>query len=315
MDEMKVTDETIKLYNEHEDIEHNFSEFNETMYWNGVTGIDILPRIHESRDIFYHLNRFSAGEDDIFLKEVGGLELTDIEELKNAYRKLKIIDPNVELPLGSLLSAWTSRKKVIAAFPPYKKFNILEIGPGAGLTSLLFSNINLLYNYTQIEATQSLYLSQMAINAVAFADVYEAAIDYHDPFTDAGLWHIPWWRIEWIKEAQIKYDIVVANACLCELKPKALEIYSKLITNKASDDCTIVIQGPGLEHPNSRQQMVDTFLNLGWFLVATENDKDRGGKGDEIVNWWFNKTKRQITKPVKIPMNYSFDKLAKAING
>jgi hypothetical protein len=305
----------IKLYdNAEEKAIKEFPYLHKSMVWDGENQPKIKIRINDMKDVFYHLNRFNVDAHKL-VNEIGGFTENDISELITAYETLKLTDPNIPLPIDSLLNAMALRQKILAAKPEVK--NILELGPGSGLSSFLFIEINGLHNYTQIEATQSLYLSQYIINEDTFPIVYDLAIDKfsnNELALSYGLWHIPWWGLEWLREKPIKYDIITANACLNELTEAAFDIYCTLFTEKASKECVFIIQGMGAEFHSNPARTLTKLQNSGWHLIHLENDLERGGiESGTVVNCWLNRSGGVIKKPQKVGKIYAKEELIEAI--
>jgi hypothetical protein len=233
--------------------------------------LDFPLRIKDFSELGCLLNRFQRGRYEGYMAELDGLTDKEIDQFKNAIHKIEILGTqylkNYDIPLDQLMSALAIHRKIrIAKQGP---ISILEVGPGAGLTSLFFSQDPEIINYTQIETCQSLYLLQELVNEISGMKVN----------------HLTWWQ----EVPKIQYDVITANACLAEMTDRGLERYLDIFDQRSHDKTLLLVQCPGGEVSRTEQDVLKLIKHSGWFF------KRESVWGDPILKtWWFSRTDAEL---------------------
>jgi hypothetical protein len=273
-----------------------------------------LFKVSELSGLQILLNRFQCDRFRTYLYELGGFSRADVTFF--AYMRDKIVGmqqrfyPEIEpvVPVETMLSAMCINRKIRTARPAAE--TILEVGPGAGLNSLLFNDL-VVRNYTQVEATQATYLSQAMVNSVCFGgtkwDVWEAAYPTSVwPNDLTRLWHIPWWRLSDLYGNCPKYDVITANACLNEISDMMLVRYMELFRTAARDDTFLLLQDLGAWMYRNEEDLKRILRDSGWFLqdVQTNWDVEEAvgacGHGDAVTTWWLTRREGEyVPRPAR----------------
>lgn len=228
-------------------------------------------RVDSFLDLAQILDTMQEDRFDYYMKEIGGFTDEDLSFFIGAC--LDYVDfyhstfqrDRVLLPLSTLIAHFVLYKKLCGYSPQFSR--LLEIGPGCGYLSFFLRSHRSLFDYTQIELTESFYLLQSHINSHVFGThfdehalskyspddggAYHPKLKWHDQFhyeeqkiiklcRNTICNHYPWWRIGEV--ANRKYEIVSSNANLNEFSREALFQYLSLIHDVLADDGVIVAQ-------------------------------------------------------------------------
>lgn len=246
-----------------------------------------LDSIHELRaiygnnqDIFQPIELELRGlsDDDRARYEAGSLNFLRF------YRSL-FYDDKVPVPDALLLHVFSTYCRLEGL--PFRA-RILEIGPGIGALPLFFDDDFGVETYDQLEVTQSMYISQSLIGRFRFGHRFsELALDMptkvrvgelglasvpsskHRPAkkviidVKSAATHFPWWRTD--DAFGQRYNVVVSNHCLAELKPPILQYYATAMAQCLDDDGVLLIQGLGAQRGQLSAEHVLMILSGAGF--------------------------------------------------
>lgn len=272
-----------------------------------------IVTVQKLQDLQPLLNRFQCDRFRTYLYELGGLSALDLDQfLLGRYTMISMQRAHwpgvpIQVPVETMLSALSVYRKIKTARPMVA--TVLEIGPGAGLNSLFLAGDPAIRNYTQIEATQALYLLQAMVNDLCYEQkVWEAALPLQRVAPpDARVWHIPWWRLDDLYNTSIYYDVITANACLNEISDQMVWRYLRLFNAKSHNDTLLLVQDVGAWTYRDQDTIENMLRDAGWHIAARtegtdieaalreQNWKLHCGRGDAVSTWWL--TKRTL-KPV-----------------
>lgn len=252
---------------------------------------NIPTRVESIQDLRHMLDTMQEHRFDGYMQEIHGLSDDEHKSIRaqiDLLTEMQIIhfpDHTPIKPLDTIMSAWALWKKLTVARPNAK--TILEIGPGCGYLSCFLAANSNVTNYTQIESCESFYLLQSMVNAMSFgARIWEAALE--NKCGDQTVWHLPWWRVREILPA---YDVITANACLCEFTDRAFSDYVNLFDQCATPDTLLLVQCTGAHHFRGAEQLYETLQAHGWRKHTTSDSP--------VHTWWLTKGEHSIVKPSK----------------
>ena len=242
--------------------------------------------VESLQDLYPLLDCMQEGRFEAYQQELGGLTDGDIERIEGALidlvkmQRIHFPGRNPVKPIDALMSAFVAMQKVRAARPFVN--SILEIGPGCGYAALFSPVVQI---YTQIESCQSFYLLQAMVNARHGPFVWEAALSER-PKDDEATWHIPWWGIGYPENnGGLLYDVIMANACLCEMTDAAFNEYRKLFLSVSDDKTPLLIQCPGAPRFRDQHAMVKALTQDGWRGI---------GKSGAVNTFWLTRGNDEI---------------------
>lgn len=232
-------------------------------------------RVQSTDELVGLLDTMQEGLFDAFIRELGGLDETDLEAFVDAlteyclFFRINFPGRRVPLPLSTMIAHFTLARKLRGIGGPHR---ILEIGPGCGYLSFFLRHWTDLESYSQIETTESFYLLQNLVNkhvfrhrfqehaqaslegqAASFVTEAQAAGPHTEISPRLSLdlppvcRHYPWWRIGEVAEQ--RFSVVTTNATLNEFSEEALAQYVWLIDRCLMKDGCLLVQcyggGPG----------------------------------------------------------------------
>ena len=253
--------------------------------------------IHELRAIY-------ANNQDLFRpveKELRGLSPEDVEDYIAGMTRFLCFyrstfqESRVPLP-DALMMHGCSTYLRLKGIPNRAK--VLEIGPGMGSLPLFYCDQFGIECYDQLEVTQSMYIAQSLIGRYRFGHRFAqlamelpnitrvgshglatVSASKHRPApwieipTEVRSRHYPWWRVD--DAFENRYDVIIANHCLAEMKASVMMYYAKAMARCLSDDGVLLIQGLGSQRGEiSKVQVVKMLSSVGFrpliFAPATK---------------------------------------------
>lgn len=266
------------------------------------------------------VDTMQEGRFRAYIEELNGFSEFDVgllvEAIKRhfAFQRKYFPHEMMILPLDTMASGLLVSKKLFYFVGSAK--NILEIGPGVCSTAFFLQNyINKLESIAYIEACPSFYILQSILLEHLYGQNFqEHAHNKVDEMRDwanlginlpreslgtslnsqinssggvhgAKIEHYPWFRIPSLVEKPIKYDLVLANACLNEISLSALNIYLELITkNILKIGGYLFYQCPGLNHDG--RDIVQILGKFGFkLLFASGINSDFNLGNGEFLKW------------------------------
>jgi hypothetical protein len=229
------------------------------------------------------LDTMQEGRFRGYIEELGGFSEDDVKRLLAAIRSHLVFQqqyfPQVSkiLPLDTMASGLLVSKKL--SYFTGSIGSVLEIGPGVCSTAFFLNQyIKNLKSVAYIEACPSFYVLQSMLlehlygeNFKEYAhETYDEMKDWADlgislPHQALGtalnsrvinlkangiaVEHFPWFKIPLLVSSNVKYDLILANACLNEISLSALNVYLELITKSILKiGGYLFYQCPGLNH-------------------------------------------------------------------
>lgn len=232
-------------------------------------------QVESTADLLQLTDMFQEGRADAYQAECGGLRPADFDAVCAALAdwcrfaaQTWHLD-RVVLPLDTMLSSWALYGKLRKWKDDFH--SLLEIGPGCGYSSFFLENHQELDLYSQIEATESLYILQYLVNYWCFAaeandhaPIWRARQDgiLVDAMRQPRCMHAPWWA----NLKPVQCDLITSNANLREFSPAALQQYAKLIGDTLAPDGALIVQCLG-DGALTRGQVFDALERNGLALA------------------------------------------------
>ena len=236
-----------------------------------------------------------------FLAELGGLNDIDIKIIKECVKKFvafynsmftykKLVVPIEDIIQQYIVYNACSRILDVVSID---KPNVLEIGPGLGMQTLMLPIYNNQLTYSQLEVTPSLYIVQHWLSKLTHQNKFiEEANPTQNPTLasnsskhmgsivdnnfstnistgDYPVTHYPWWKVKQSFEANGKLDLVISNDNLFEMNPLAVNQYVKSAYESLSDDGFFFVNSFGSSktfHQN-HQSIKKIFLDAGFVTL------------------------------------------------
>uniref|UniRef100_UPI00138E1AC8 hypothetical protein n=1 Tax=Campylobacter fetus TaxID=196 RepID=UPI00138E1AC8 len=218
-------------------------------------------RINNFQQTYMMMDSMNDSLFDEYMQEFGGFNEDELNEFLHAlkshidYQRNAYPQKDHFLPLDTMISAFSIKKKLFNLDPNLK--SLLEIGSGAGAFSFFAHNLE---NYTQIEACESFYILQSAINFYLFKDKFKEEVfekqnnNYFSSLNETnkdyveikniggGVSHFPYWKLAKVYSKKEEFDMVMSNANLVEFSTRALNDYLSIINNILKNDGIFFVQ-------------------------------------------------------------------------
>ena len=163
-------------------------------------------------------------------------QVTEKAAIVTAAHTRKRIVPK-DAPLRALMSY-----RQIAAWKP--KASVFEIGPGSGYLGALLDADG--YGYRSTDITQAFHLWQSMLRG------------------GGNLIQMPWWNWIDLKRPDFPVDVIVANHCINEMQPRALQYLIVRAERMLGTSGVMLVEGWGAEFRRSTQHSVACFGGRGW---------------------------------------------------
>ncbi len=198
---------------------------------------------------------------EAFFHEFGGFSEIDLKnfqtfsnEIQETYLQYLFIVKNLKSVSSSLKIHQFQTLYNMLLFRQLQHFpdlnDVLEIGPGSGWQTILFSKIEKLRNYSQVEVFHPLYEQQNFINNKYYAENYVdyAQLKQQDNIPSQRLDartlnHFPWWRIP--DAFETSYDLVMMNECIAEMPVSNFRFYIDNVIRSLKRNGFLMIFGVG----------------------------------------------------------------------
>jgi len=254
----------------------------------------------DRRSLFWQASEGSLEDSATLMEELGEISFDDwslINLLRTNYL-------DFQRTFFDQAEVFDTKRAYLGYFLQYAKIsellegarNIFEIGPGQGhLAVLTAKSLEGLESYSALDAVQSNYCFQSAYwsNAIGINFV-ESALRYlptapvpsylksssHPrirPMANASLplvRHLPWWWLDLSNSEQYRStfhntDLIIASACLNELKPECLNFLLDTLAANVQIGTRLFYQCPG--HRYDSRNLVETLFSRGFhpeFIVG-----------------------------------------------
>ena len=250
---------------------------------------------------------------DSFIKELKGLTQEEIQLLSKVliniikFQLIYFPEKEIIIPLDTLISQFTLSQKIIQL--KNSKCSIFEFGPGSGLHSFIFKEIDQIKTYTYTDACQSFYMLQNYINSFLYKNKFkqhvlekrESQVFSKKKFS-ISLPNIkkkkyvcesyPWWKLNKVLKKNKKYDIVTSNANLLEFSEGALDDYLKFIPNIIKKDGLFFAHCLGSDQLRNIQYLINKIIknNFAVVLMLKGNIQYQCKKTDKNMEQYFRLT-------------------------
>jgi len=276
--------------------------------WRGLMSGSVLDysnfpvRVRSIHDLKPLINAMDQMRYEHHLREIGGLREDDLVALSAVTKALARFfihtfhDPNVIIPLGSLVSHLLVFRK-ISALP--RRERMLEIGGGSGFLPLFTAKADGFGHRNQIEVTQSFYVLQSLLNSHLFGIRFsDRAVDAPPPapiealarsagIITAGfeptarlgfdvspaMTQYPWWKVNEAFDPERPYDVAVSNANVYEMTLDAFILYFSNLSKCLAPEGVVLFQEVGA---TGRSQGVDRLAMLLDYGFRPLVNADRG---------------------------------------